>query len=60
MVNGRAIKSSEEIRQERLRRTKKIRKTIRPRTKQSQQAIRKGTMNIKRIFDPQSRVERLQ
>ena len=61
MVNGsRAIKSSAEIRKERLQRTKRIIKTTRPRIKQSQKAIRKGTMNIRKIFDPQSRVERLE
>jgi len=61
MVNGsRAIKSSDEIRQERLRRLKQIRKTTRPRIKTSQKVIRKGRMNIKRIFDPQSTAERLE
>ncbi len=61
MVNGsRAIRSSEEIRQERLRRLKQIRKTTRPRVKRAEQVIRKGRMNIRRIFDPQSRVERFE
>lgn len=61
MVNGsRAIRSSEEIRQERLRRLKQIRKTTRPRVKRAEQVIRKGRMNIKNIFDPQSKVERFE
>ena len=59
MVNGRAIRSSEAIRQERIRRLERIRKSTRPATKRSQQAIRRGRMNIKKIFDPQSRLERL-
>jgi len=61
MVNGsRAIRSSEEIRQERLRRLKQIRKTTRPRVKRAEQVISKGRMNIKGIFDPQSTVERFE
>ncbi len=60
MVNGsRAIKSSDQIRKERIRRLERIKKTTRPVTKRSQQAIRRGRMNIKKIFDPQSRAERL-
>jgi len=58
MVNGRAIKSSETIRRERLRRTKRLVKRTRPTTKRSQKAIRRGTMNLNRVFDPSSTVER--
>ncbi len=52
MVNGRAIRSSEAIRQERLRRTKQLRKTTRPVVKRVQKRIQKGTMNVNKIFDP--------
>lgn len=62
MVNGRAIRasearrrairSSEAIRQERLRRTRQLRRATRPVVKRAQRRIQRGTTNIKRIFDP--------
>ena len=55
MVNGRAIKRPETIRRERLRRTKQLRKTIRPRTKRAQRSISQGTTNLNRVFDPMGR-----
>jgi len=58
MVNGRAIKSSETIRRERLRRTERLVKRTRPTIKRSQKAIRRGTMNLNRVFDPSSSAER--
>jgi len=63
MVNGRAlrpvrrraIRSSEAIRLERLRRTQQLRKTVRPKTKRAQRSIRQGTSNLNRVFDPMAR-----